>query len=71
MGMELTVKRNGDDSADIEIPGGCALCAGPLAMRVSRRGAVSVCVACRWVARPQVEFGPTGLQVAFNPSALA
>ena len=69
--MEVNVKKNGDESADLEIPDGCALCSGPLALRVNRRGAISVCVTCRWVARPSVELGEGGLQVMFSPFAAA
>lgn len=69
--MEVTVKRNGDESADVFVPTGCPLCGGPISLRVSPKGATSVCVPCRWIARPMVDFGPRGLQLAFGSTAEA
>jgi hypothetical protein len=69
--MEVILKKNGEESADFELPGGCALCGGPLSVRLSHNGAHSVCVPCRWMARPSVELRPGGMNVVFGTNALA
>ena len=67
---ELIVKKDGD-SAEVELPTGCALCGGPLAVRFSSSGAYSVCVSCRWIARPSVAFRGGAINVVFGPTAIA
>jgi hypothetical protein len=69
--MEVIVKRNGDESADIELPTGCALCGGPLSVRFSPSAAHSVCVPCRWFARPTVSLRGGAINVVFGAAAIA
>jgi hypothetical protein len=63
--MDVTIKKNTDESADLELPGGCLLCGGPVSVRVSPNGTYSVCVPCRWLARASVSFRPGGIDVMF------
>jgi hypothetical protein len=67
---EVIVKKNGD-SADVELPTGCALCGGPLSVRFSSNGAYSVCLSCRWIARPSVSFRGGAINVVFGPNAIS
>lgn len=69
--MEAIVKKNGDESADFELPNGCALCGGPVSVRISPQAARSVCIGCRWVARATVAFRPEGIEVMYGPTAIA
>jgi len=39
---------------DVSLPGGCILCAGDLALRITASGAQTVCTACRWISRASV-----------------
>ncbi|MFN7131365.1 MAG: hypothetical protein ACK4N5_04740 [Myxococcales bacterium] len=43
-----------DVVSEFTLPGGCPLCNGDLAIRLSAHGARGVCVACRHVSRPRV-----------------
>jgi hypothetical protein len=67
---ELIVKKDGD-SAEVELPNGCTLCGGALSVRFSANGAYSVCVSCRWIARPSVAFRDGAINVVFGPTAIA
>jgi hypothetical protein len=69
--QDVTVKREGEESADLAIPGGCPLCGGEVAVRVGPAGAHSCCIPCRWLSRPKVAMGEQGLAVAYGPSAKA
>lgn len=43
-----------DSARDIQIPEGCILCGGDLAVRVTPEGAGSVCLSCRWISHPHM-----------------
>jgi hypothetical protein len=49
----------GSKRAEMEVPGGCSVCGGPVAVKFSRSRAVSVCRTCMHVAiaRVHVEEG--------------
>lgn len=69
---ETTVTRHENGAADVTLGEGCPLCGGELALRMTPGAqAASCCKQCRWISRPQVTMGPTGLQVAYPTSALA
>jgi hypothetical protein len=63
--VEMTITRHTDGSADFELPEGCLLCSGPLAVRVTPGGSGSCCVPCRWLARPSVELSGDSVQVSY------
>jgi hypothetical protein len=46
--------RRSDDRQDVDIPGGCILCGGDLAVRFAGSVAVSFCPQCRWISHPRV-----------------
>ncbi len=43
-----------EERQDVDIPGGCILCGGDLAVRFTTAGAVSFCPSCRWISHPRV-----------------
>jgi hypothetical protein len=52
-------QERGPKKAEMEVPGGCQVCGGPVAVKFSRSRAVSVCRSCMHVAiaRVHVEAG--------------
>jgi hypothetical protein len=56
---------------DLSISEGCPLCAGPIALRLSQKGARSCCRNCRWISEPLVRPGDEGLQVEYPPGLVA
>ncbi len=57
---------------DIELPGGCILCGGDLAVRISAAGAAaSFCERCRWISRPHMLRQPDGVHVVHPAAGLA
>jgi len=40
-----------EEGQDVALPGGCLLCGGDLALRISASGAQTFCPACRWLSR--------------------
>jgi hypothetical protein len=69
--MDVTIKKNTDESADLELPNGCVLCGGPVSVRVSPNAAYSVCIPCRWWVRASVAFRPGGIEVMYTTTAAA
>jgi hypothetical protein len=55
---------------EFQLPGGCIICGGELAVRMTPSGAGTVCVECRWISRPQVSRGEDGVEV-LHPAAIA
>jgi predicted RNA-binding Zn-ribbon protein involved in translation (DUF1610 family) len=43
-----------EETRDFELPGGCILCGGDLAVRMTEGQAASYCPSCRWVSRPHM-----------------
>ncbi len=56
---------------DVTIPGGCMLCGGDLAVRMTPAGARSVCKACRWISRPHMHREGEGVVVTHPAAGLA
>lgn len=56
---------------EITVPHGCVMCDGPVVIRFSQKGAVSLCVRCRSMARPKLEVadGRLTLQQRFEADA--
>jgi hypothetical protein len=69
--MDVTTKKNSDQIPDLVLPGGCALCGGPVSVRVSPDQAYSVCIPCRWLTRAAVSFRPGGIEVVFSTTGVA
>ncbi len=53
---------------EIELPGGCILCGGDLAVRITAGGAASFCTRCRWISRPHMHREDDGVHV-IHPAA--
>jgi hypothetical protein len=43
-----------EEHEDIELPNGCILCGGPLALRLRHGSARTFCAHCRWISRPHM-----------------
>jgi hypothetical protein len=56
---------------DLQLPGGCILCGGDLAVRVRAGTARSWCGHCRWISRPHMHRGQDGVAVVHPPGGLA
>jgi hypothetical protein len=69
--VAVNMKRAGENGAEFDIPGGCLLCGGPLAVRVSPAGAYSCCIPCRWVSHPQLEASSKGIEVSYQAGGTA
>jgi len=52
---------------DLEVPGGCASCGGPLAGRFGPDSAVGVCLRCRLVTPLRVSSEARGVHVSQMP----
>jgi hypothetical protein len=57
----------GEQSKEFTVDEGCILCGGEISFRVTPAGAYSCCVPCRWLARPEVAVGKSGLRVHYRP----
>ncbi|MBX5480267.1 MAG: hypothetical protein IRZ16_00235 [Myxococcaceae bacterium] len=68
---ELNIRKTGEDTADFDLPQGCPVCGGTVSIRLTPRDAHSYCAACKWIARPQVQFNQGGLQIAYPTVAQA
>jgi len=58
-------------AADLELPSGCTLCGGTLAIRISSAGARSVCRQCRWLSRPHLHGNDGDFELVHPPGAVA
>lgn len=56
---------------DIELPGGCILCGGDLAVRLAAGSAASFCTRCRWISRPHMRREEDGVHVVHPAGGLA
>ncbi len=59
------------DSRDFSLEGGCILCGGDLAVRLTPGRARTVCKACRWISRPSMRHAEDGVQVVHPAGLLA
>lgn len=50
-------------TADLDLQGGCALCGGVLAVRLSPAGARTYCAHCRWIAAADIEMVGDGVRI--------
>jgi hypothetical protein len=57
------------ETRDFSLAGGCILCGGDLAFRVTPGRARSVCKACRWISRPHMRRDDEGIHVV-HPAGL-
>ena len=58
-------------SRDFSLEGGCILCGGDLAVRLSPGRARTVCVSCRWISRPHMKRVADGVHVVHPAGLLA
>ncbi|HVP67650.1 MAG TPA: hypothetical protein VMT17_10355 [Anaeromyxobacteraceae bacterium] len=61
----------GSDAAEFTVDGGCVVCGGPMAVRVTPGAARGYCPRCAWISRPLVWQAGGGLAIAHPPLALA
>jgi hypothetical protein len=54
---------------DLELENGCILCGGDLVLRVTASGARSICRACRWISKPQMQRHGDGHFQVTHPAA--
>jgi hypothetical protein len=59
------------DARDFSLEGGCILCGGDLAVRVSPGRARTVCKSCRWISRPHMSREEDGVHVVHPAGLLA
>jgi hypothetical protein len=59
------------ETRDFSLPSGCILCGGELKVRVTPEGAGSVCPACRWISRPQMQRVDGAVQVSHPAGGIA
>jgi hypothetical protein len=52
-------------TADMTLPGGCAVCDGDLVIRVAPGSARGFCASCHALSRPQVRLVEGQLQIAY------
>ena len=70
MGMRHAHRIETEDPREFSIEGGCLLCGGDLAVRISAGGGAStVCAVCRWISHPHMKRGEDGVHV-IHPAGL-
>jgi hypothetical protein len=60
-----------EETRDFTLEGGCIVCEGPLAVRVSPGACRGCCAACGWISRPILWETGTGMSILHPPLALA
>jgi hypothetical protein len=65
--QQLTI----ESARDIQIPEGCILCGGDLAVRLTPDGAGSVCLRCCWISRPQMSREDGAVHVIHPAAGIA
>lgn len=70
--LDTTHGAAGSGYRDIDLPGGCILCGGDLAVRIGERGgATSFCSRCRWISRPHMRHHDGAVQVVHPAGGIA
>ncbi len=70
--MEATgTIQTGYERRDFSLEGGCILCGGDLAVRVTAGAARTVCRSCRWISRPHMRHGENGVHVIHPAGGIA
>jgi len=59
------------ETAEFTIEGGCVVCHGPMAVRVTPGSTRGYCARCGWISRPIVWQSETGIAVLNPPLARA
>jgi hypothetical protein len=62
----MTIAPAVEKVTDFTIPEGCMLCGGDLPVRVTERGAQSVCKSCGWFAKPVLTVTHDGFKVSYS-----
>lgn len=55
--------------ADLNLPGGCPACEGPLSVRATRTSAWAYCGTCHWIAHPRMALTPQGINMEYPAAA--
>ncbi len=58
-------------SHEVELPGACAVCDGPIAARITPYGARGVCLACHLVSTLALSPAVDGVRVMHLPGGMA
>jgi hypothetical protein len=69
MGMRYSQHIESADPRDFSLEGGCLLCGGDLAVRISAGSARTVCPVCRWISHPHMRRDDEGVHVV-HPAGL-
>lgn len=69
--LDTTHGTAGEGFRDLDLPGGCILCGGDLAVRIGEAGAASFCPSCRWISRPHMRRHGGGVQVIHPAGGVA
>ena len=60
-----------DESREFTVSGGCAVCEGPVSVRVTPGTMRGYCARCGWISRPFVWEANGRVTVAYPPQASA
>lgn len=69
--MRQELPTDASESKDFSLEGGCILCGGDLAVRVSPGRARTFCKSCRWISRPHMAREEDGVHVVHPAGLLA
>ncbi len=67
--MRHTQHVEASEGRDFSLEGGCILCGGDLAVRLTAGSARTVCRSCRWISRPHMHREDDGIRVT-HPAGL-
>ncbi len=69
--MRHALPSDATPSKDFSLEGGCILCGGVLAVRLTPGRARTVCKACRWISQPHMRREDDGVHVVHPAGLLA
>lgn len=70
--MENEVRIISEGTAELQLPGACPTCEGPLELRISASSARTFCGTCHTIGKPRVHKDPhSGYSLQFRDVALA
>ncbi len=68
---DVTTETAAGEFRDLELPEGCILCGGDLAVRLAAGSAASYCKRCRWISRPHMQREVDGVHVIHPAGGVA
>jgi len=69
--MNTELQQKETMSHEVELPGGCAVCDGPIVAKFTPLSARGVCLACKLVSTLALARSGDGVQVTHLPGAVA